>query len=237
MTGIAHRRMIDRGPVFETGLDSVQIGVMSVHFFAKDVSASAATIAVALLTMLGAATPVAAQVQTVVEYGAKMKWDYGEYSSFFLTSLPDEIAALEAGAFDDCCGLIWERTGETFNVWSGPESGALPTCRFFNPTFYIEHFYTPYAAECAALQANANWHWQYEGIVFYLQVPDANGNCPVGTTILYRLYWGGGGAPAHRLTTSAATFNRMLAEGWVFEGDGRTFAFACVPSSTAPSTP
>jgi hypothetical protein len=41
---------------------------------------------------------------------------------------------------------------------------------------------------------------------------------------------------AHRLTTSEATFNQMLADGWVFEGDSRTFAFACVPSSTAPST-
>jgi hypothetical protein len=84
--------------------------------------------------------------------------------------------------------MIWTRTGETFNVWTGPESGALPTCRFFNPTFYIEHFYTPYEAECTALQANADWHWQYEGIVFYLKVPDENGNCPIGTTILYRLF-------------------------------------------------
>jgi hypothetical protein len=87
------------------------------------------------------------------------------------------------------------------------------------------------------VQAHADWHWQYEGIAFYLQVPDANGNCPLGTTILYRLYNNGmGGTPAHRLTTSEATFNQMLAEGWITEGDGRTFAFACVPSSTAPST-
>ena len=40
------------------------------------------------------------------------------------------------------------------------------------------------------------------------------------------------GAPLHRFTTSAATFNQMRAAGWVSEGDSRTFAFACVPSST-----
>jgi hypothetical protein len=63
------------------------------------------------------------------------------------------------------------------------------------------------------------------------------GSCPTGTAILYRLYWGKGGWPSHRLTTNAATFTQMLAEGWVFEGDSRTFAFACVPSSAATSTP
>jgi hypothetical protein len=44
------------------------------------------------LDLLGATAPVMAQVQTVVEYGAKMKWDYDEYSSFFVTSFSDEIA-------------------------------------------------------------------------------------------------------------------------------------------------
>jgi hypothetical protein len=171
-----------------------------------------------------------------IEYGFRSFWDYG-YSSYFVTWFPEEIAALDGGAFNAASGLLWERTGETFNVWTGPASGALPTCRFFNATF-IDHFYTPYAAECASVQANPAWHWQYEGIAFYLQVPDGNGNCPSGTTILYRLYNNGmGGVLVHRFTTSVVTFDQMLAEGWVFEGDSRTFAFACVPSSTATSMP
>ncbi len=209
---------------------------MSVHFFAKEVSASAATVVFGLWGLLGVATPATAQVETAVEYGFVTPWDYG-YSTFFVTWFPDEIAALDAGAFDEqCCGS-WQRTGATFNVWSGPESGALPTCRFFNATsFPGDHFYTPYAAECAAVQAHADWHYQYEGIVFYLKVPDENGNCPVGTTILYRLYFGGGGAPLHIFTTSLAGF-QTSANGWVLEGDARTGAFACVPSSTTPSMP
>jgi Repeat of unknown function (DUF5648) len=207
---------------------------MSVRFLRK-VSASVAAVAFAIWGLLGVATPASAQVQTAVEYRfttPTAPWDYGGYFTYFVTAFPDEIAALDGGAFDGA----WSRTGEAFNVWTGPESGALPTCRFFNTTF-ISHFYTPYTAECAAVQAKPDWHWQYEGIAFYVQVPDENGNCPLGTTTLYRLYNNGiDGALVHRLTTSVATFNQMLAAGWVFEGDNRTFAFACVPSSTAPST-
>ena len=158
--------------------------------------------------------------------------------------LRDIVTRRDGGAgrrcFSDRDGgqFAWQRTGETFNVWSGPESGSRPTCRFFKPAFYPEHVYTPYEAECAAVQANPDSQYIYEGIAFYLQLPDENGNCPLGTTILYRVYNNGiDGVPVHRLTTSEATFGRMLARGWVFEGDSRTFAFACVPSSTAPSTP
>lgn len=203
------------------------------HFFARKVSAFAATVAFVLWGLLGVATPVAAQVQaqvqTAVEYGVRGFLDYG-YSAYFVTSSPDEIAALDGGAFNTTSGSVfWERTTLTFNVWSGPGNGALPACRFFSADS-TDHFYTPYVSECDALRANADWHWQYEGIAFYLQVPDDNGNCPIGTTILYRLY-GQQGGTHHRLTTHAATFHAMLAEGWVFEGDGRTFAFACVPLS------
>jgi hypothetical protein len=97
--------------------------------------------------------------------------------------------------------------------------------------------YTPYPAECAAVRADAKSSYQYEGIAFYLHVPDANGECPIGTTIRYRVYSGKSGAPVHRVTTNVATFNEMLATDFVFEGDSRTLAFACVPSSAASSTP
>ena len=177
---------------------------MSHHFFAKNVSATGAMVA-CVLCLLGRAAPIAAQVQTAIEYGFYSYWDdcyylgissqlVCDYSSYFVTSFPDEIAELDTGAYDSVGGqFVWQRTGETFNVWSGPESGALATCRFynaFNATSFPEHFYTPYPAACAAVRANAQSNYQYEGIAFYLQVPDANGNCPIGTIILYRLYSG-----------------------------------------------
>ena len=213
------------------------------HFFAKNVLASGATVAFVGWGLFGApgvAIPAEAQVQTAVESvatgcgGCAGEWDYGAvfFGTYFLTSSPNEIEALDAGAF----GGAWQRTGEEFNVWSGPVSGAVPTCRFFNTTFGT-HFYTPYAAECAGLQANPSEDWHYEGIAFYLQVPDESGNCPMGTTILYRLYGNGVSGypgPVHRFTTSAALFNTMRDAGWVSEGDSRTFASACVPSASAP---
>jgi plastocyanin len=174
-----------------------------------------------------------AELQTAYEYIHGWPFDHVSVSSYFVTSNPDEIAMLFGGAFDG----KWRGTLETFLVWRGSASGALPTCRFFDRDFG-GHFFTPYAAECSAVQAQERW--QYEGIAFYLQVPDESGNCPAGTTTLFRLYNQSiypppsypdthTGAPLHRYTTSVATFNRMRAAGWVAEGDYRTSAFACVP--------
>jgi hypothetical protein len=159
-------------------------------------------------------------VSTAVEYfnGA---WGY-----YFVTASANEIAALDAGAFD----YAWQRTGETFAVWSSFVPGSAATCRFFSDAFAPKstHFYTPYAAECNALKANPGW--QYEGIAFYTALPDTNGLCATGTVPLYRAYDNGiGGAPNHRFTTSFATLQQMIAAGWSFEGNGNTQAFACVP--------
>jgi carboxyl-terminal processing protease len=198
---------------------------MRAHLLVRLASRAIALVA-AIGGLLGASPLASAQTQTAVEYY------YAAWGFYFVTSIPSEIAALDGGAF----GGVWQRTGQTFDVWTGPTNGALPTCRFFSTTFAPKssHFYTPYANECALLQTGTVW--QLEGIVFYLQLPDANGNCPAGTTILYRLYNNGmGGAPNHRFTTSGATFDQMHNAGWDFEGDGRTGAFACVPvQSTAP---
>lgn len=163
-----------------------------------------------------------AQTQTAVEYY------YADWNFYFVTSFPDEIAALDAGAF----GGVWKRTGQTFDVWTGPSNGALPACRLFSTIFAPKssHFYTPYASECASLRAGVGW--QFEAVAFYVLLPDDSGHCPAGTDVLYRLYnQGMGGAPNHRFVRSAALFSQMRAAGWVFEGNGLTGAYACVPSS------
>jgi len=165
-------------------------------------------------------SPTPASTLTAVEYY------YPAWDMYFVTAMPDEIAALDGGAF----GGLWQRTGQTFNVWSDSTSGALATHRFFSTGFSPKssHFYTPYVDEYNSLKAGTAW--EYEGIAFYVQLPDANGNCPAGTVVLYRLYNNGmGGAPNHRFTISVATFNAMKAAGWIFEGNGITGAYACVP--------
>ena len=147
--------------------------------------------------------------------------------SYFVTAFADEIALLDAGAFD----YAWRRTGETFNVWTDASGGGLPACRFVSTAFAgkSSHFYTPYPAECAATMANPDW--EYEGTAFYLQLPDANGNCSSGAIPLYRVYNNGkGGAPNHRYATGAWVVSYMIQQGWVAEGVGNSSVFACVPA-------
>jgi hypothetical protein len=155
-----------------------------------------------------------------------VEYYYADWNFYFETAFPEEIAALDAGAF----GGVWKRTGETFNVWPQPAGYAVATCRFFSTAFAprSSHFYTPFADECAAVKNEPAW--QYEGIAFYIQLADDAGQCPAGTVPLYRAYNNGmGGAPNHRYTTSIATLDQMLAAGWAFEGNGITKVFACVP--------
>ena len=199
---------------------------MSARFFARQCAALVIVVLVAVAVLLPASA--CAQTQTAVEYY------YADWNFYFVTSDPGEIAALDGGAF----GGVWKRTGQTFQVWTDPINGALPTYRFFSVIFAPKssHFYTPYANEYTSLQAGTAW--QLEGTAFYVLLPDGNGNCPAGTTVLYRLYnQAMGGAPNHRFTVSVATFNTMQAQGWQFEGDGRTGAYACVPSGPAIPSP
>jgi probable HAF family extracellular repeat protein len=164
--------------------------------------------------------PIAAPTVVAVEYYYEA-WNY-----YFETSSPDEISVLDGGAF----GGVWKRTGQTFNVWPEPNTSSSPTCRFFSTAFAPKstHVYTPFASECASLTVNPDW--QYEGIAFYIAQADAVGLCAVGTIPLYRLYNNGmGGAPNHRYTTSETILNQMMAAGWIFEGNGDTKVFACVP--------
>jgi len=177
-----------------------------------------------------AAADVAAYLATLGDIGtptvAAIEYFYADWGYYFETAFADEIAALDGGAF----GGVWQRTGQTFNVWPQPNGSALPTCRFFSTSFAPKssHFYTPLPDECANVKTNPNW--QFESIAFYMEWIDASGNCSAGTIPLYRLYNNGmGGAPNHRYTTSLAIFNQMQAAGWAFEGDLVTKVFACVP--------
>jgi hypothetical protein len=158
--------------------------------------------------------------------GVAVEYYYDVWNFYFETSFPDEIAALDGGAF----GGAWKRTGQTFKVWTQPTGSASATCRFFSTAFAprSSHFYTPFPTECEVVKQSSAW--QYESIAFYIQLADANGFCPAGTVPLYRLYNDGmGGAPNHRYTTSVMVFDQMASAGWLFEGNGNTKIFACVP--------
>ena len=145
----------------------------------------------------------------VVEY---FNANFGHY---FMTADPDEIAALDAGAF----GGAFVRTGQQFFARNGPVGGTAEVCRFFTVAFAPKssHFYTADPAECAGLKQNPDW--QYEKIAFYIPVPTA-GVCAAGTVPVYRLYNNGmTGAPNHRFTTNVAIYDDFrLNRGWTGEG-------------------
>lgn len=75
-----------------------------------------------------------------------------------------------------------------------------------------------------------NRNWQFEGDVFGILAPDANGNCAANTVPVYRLYNNGqGGAPNHRYTVEPGIRADMISRGWVSEGYGALGVIMCSP--------
>ena len=115
----------------------------------------------------------------------------------------------------------WQRTGQSFNVYTTADTGRVGVCRFFSASFAPKssHFYAPRGLGCEAVLADPVW--LYEGDVFFTALPDGEGACPAGNVPVYRLYNNGmGGAPNHRFTTSETTFAEMKRDGYTAEGRG-----------------
>ena len=154
------------------------------------------------------ATALASEVPVVEYFNA----GFGHY---FMTAQPDEIAGLDAGAYNGA----FVRTGAGFSAWDAPVAGTQPVCRFFTTAFAprSSHFYTADPIECAGVKKNLDW--QYEAIAFHIAVPKA-GACPMGTRPVYRMYNNGQtGAPNHRFTTSLAVYQDFTTHrNWSGEG-------------------
>ena len=161
------------------------------------------------VTQYNPAVPAAGP--TAVEY---LNAGFGHY---FMTSQADEIAGLDAGAFNGA----FVRTGRSFKVSDAPATGTVPVCRFFTTpgTFGAKssHFYTADTVECEGLKLNPNWI--YEKIAFHTAVP-TGGACAAGTVPVYRMYnHGQTGAPNHRFSTDLATYQAFTtSQGWDAEG-------------------
>jgi len=145
-----------------------------------------------------------------------IEYHHAEWDHYFITSIPDEITKLDAGVFKG-----WARTGLKFKSYPLDTPGSNNVCRFFSTSFQprSSHFYTPFAFECTIVKASPDW--QFEGEVFGIPVPAADGSCAAGTTPVYRLYNNGmGAAPNHRYTIDLAVRASMIAQGWIPEGNG-----------------
>ena len=137
------------------------------------------------------------------------------FGHYFMTADADEIAGLDAGAYD----FAFIRTGRVFKAYGSPTTGTVPVCRFFTLTFAPKssHFYTADPAECDGLKSNPNW--QYEKIAFHVRVP-AGSACAAGTVPVYRMYNNGQtGAPNHRFASDFATYQTFTSQqNWSAEG-------------------
>lgn len=154
-----------------------------------------------------------------------VEYYYKDWNFYFITAIPDEITALDGGAF----GGVWKRTGLQFNVYANAPAGAATVWRFFSTTFSPKssHFYTGIMSEYNSLLANPNW--ELEGPVFNTPLPAADGTCPAGSIPIYRLYnQNAGGAPNHRFTTDPDLRAQMISAGWTPEGFGIGVTF-CSP--------
>lgn len=171
---------------------------------------------------LFAAMPVAyaSQVDAVEFYQP----DIGHY---FVTASASEASGIDRGL----AGPGWVRTGRAFAVWNDAASavaGSQPVCRFYS-SLANSHFYTASAGECEALKAQAAGEraatgrvrgWEFEGVAFQAQVPDA-GRCPAGTTPLFRVYNNGfanGQGSNHRFVDDAELRELMVDRSWIDEG-------------------
>ncbi len=181
-----------------------------------------------LSATIGVAGTASAQTTRAVEFY------HAEYGHFFVTVNQAEIDAIDQGVFTG-----WARTGESFEVLPLNSPSAVNVCRFWSGQTFVpksSHFYTPFASECEIVKGNPDW--AFEGEVFAMKLADAAGNCEAGTVPLYRLYNDGmSGAPNHRYTSRVDIFTNMRHMGWIPEGNGDTYAFACIPPTPlAPIT-
>ncbi len=145
---------------------------------------------------------------------------------YFMTAIPAEIAALDAGTFGG-----WMRTGLSFNAYAQPSGFASRVCRFYIPPAYGDsHAYSASPEECAATQVKFPVLEEESTSVFYIALPDlSTGVCPAGTVPVYRLY-NNRADTNHRYTTSLAIRSQMIAKGYIPEGYGPNAVAMCASS-------
>jgi hypothetical protein len=158
------------------------------------------------------------QADNVIEY-------YNQaLDHYFVTWLPAEIAALDAGTTIPG----WTRTGQAFRAWTTPEAGSSSVCRFYIPPARgNSHFYGRDAVECEATQRNLPDLVLEEARFMHLALPSL-GTCPANTLPVYRVFNNKADAN-HRYTTDRAVRDQMVARGWIAEGEGADFVAMCAP--------
>ncbi len=134
---------------------------------------------------------------------------------YFVTADPGEQAGVDKGA----AGAGWVRTGLKFSAYQNGESAsAKSVCRFYSRS-QNSHFYTADAGECEFVKKDSGW--QYEGLVFAINVPNSAQNCAAGTQPVFRVYNNGFGKAVgsnHRFMPDLTVAQKQAKNGQAFEG-------------------
>jgi YVTN family beta-propeller protein len=162
--------------------------------------------------------PPAAPVQVVEFYNAAL-------DHYFITWVPDEIAALDAGTRIKG----WVRTGKSFNAYSTAVAGASQVCRFYIPPAYGDsHFFGRGQQECDDTAAKFP-QFDLEDPHFMYEFLPANGVCPANTVEVHRAFSNRHDAN-HRYFIDPAIGPQMQGLGWLLEGDGPDLVVMCAPA-------
>jgi glucose/arabinose dehydrogenase len=163
--------------------------------------------------------PPASDVVDVIEYY------HAGLDHYFITPLPAQIAALDAGQFSG-----WARTHESFKAWSTRQVETRPVCRYYiPPSVGDSHFFSASPTECALAPVLFPSFVLESPEVMHEALPDAaNGACPVDTTPIYRV-WNKRPDSNHRYLTNRAMRDAMVARGYVAEGYGPDAVAMCGP--------
>jgi hypothetical protein len=162
--------------------------------------------------------PIPPETVTIVEYY------HAGLDHYFATALAGEMAILDAGVKIQG----WTRTGHTFKAYATAQPGTSPVCRYYIPPGSGGlAFLRPRrgGVRCDRIQSAAPRAGSAR--VMYVKLP-VNGQCPEGTTLIYRVYSNRADAN-HRYMADPALRDEMAARGWVVEGDGEDRVVVCTP--------
>lgn len=152
---------------------------------------------------------------TVVEYHNVV------LDHYFITLEGPEAVKIDNGG----AGPGWRRTGYTFRAWH-TSSGDAPAEAAAVQRFYgtpgigpNSHFYTTVPEEAEAVRQDPGWTRERID-AFRVLMPDAFGECPLGSDPVFRMY--NDGFPQkdsnHRYSIHISVVEAMAETGWIVEG-------------------
>ena len=162
----------------------------------------------------------AADVVAVIEYY------HAAFDHYFITALPQEVAALDSGRFDG-----WARTGKSFPAWSVAQAATSPVCRFYLPPEVGDsHFFSASPVECSEAPIKfPNFVFETAAAMHEVLPDPALGACPVNTVPIFRV-WNRRADSNHRYVADRSVRDAMVARGYVAEGYGPDAVAMCAPA-------